>query len=166
MISPELAEFVESGIATSVATRDARLRPDCVRGVGARVVAGGAAIELLVPVATASRTLANVRDNGRVAVVFGRASDHRSIQIKGRAIEVRDGGEDDRRFAAEFLRRLAGDWQVVGVPAKFVLSITSWPNVVLRVAVEEIYVQTPGPNAGAAIANGEGAGAKGGGAPS
>ena len=154
MITPELKEFVESGIATSLATRDARLRPDCLRGVGARVVAGGAEIELLVPAATAQRAVENVRDNGRVAVVFGRASDHRSIQIKGRAIEVRDGVEADRELAADFLRKLAEDWRVVGVPAKFVLSITTWPNVVLRVAVEEIYVQTPGPNAGSALAPG------------
>ena len=160
MISPDLAEFVESGIATSVATRDAHLRPDCVRGVGARVVAGGTEIELLIPLATCWRTVANVRDNGRVAVVFGRASDHRSIQIKGRAVEVRDGGEADREYAADFLRKLANDWLVAGVPPKLTLSITTWPNVVVRVAVEEIYVQTPGPDAGAAL----GAGAKGSGA--
>jgi hypothetical protein len=154
LITPELAEFFASGIATIVGSCDERLRPDCMRAIGVRADAATGEVEVLLPVANAERTLANLRANGRIAVTFGRAVDHRSIQVKGRMLEIRDGVEADRELAEQFLRNLAADWVPGGIPPRITKSLTSWPAAVVRLAVEELFVQTPGPGAGAELAGG------------
>jgi hypothetical protein len=75
-IPSELAEFLESGISVLVGSHDARLVPEAVRAVGARIEGSGQELTVFVPDATAGRSLANLRENGRAAVCFT-AVDHR-----------------------------------------------------------------------------------------
>ena len=70
MISSELAAFIESGISVIVGTRDARLRPDCVRGAGVRADPGAGTLTVFLPAATSERALANLADNGRIARII------------------------------------------------------------------------------------------------
>jgi hypothetical protein len=149
-ISPELAEFLESGISIQVGSRDARLVPEVARALGARVEAGGRELIVFLPVATAERTLANVRDNGRLAAVFS-AIDHRSYQIKGRWKGVRDAGEDDRRRIERYRAALAQIYGAVGMPPRLTYRIRHWPAHAVRMEIESIFLQTPGPGAGAAL---------------
>ncbi len=152
MISSELATFLESGISMLVGTRDARLFPDSLRIVGARVGAEGLELTVYIPVATGATAVANLRDNGRIAVCFSRPMDHRTIQIKGRAIEIRDADDADRavidRYRAEFAETLA----FVGLPSRVTLRMSHWPAHAVRIRVESIFVQTPGPGAGQPLA--------------
>jgi hypothetical protein len=64
MIPPEIASFLESGVSILVGTRDARLLPESIRAIGARVEAEGAELVLFLPDAVSATTLANLRENG------------------------------------------------------------------------------------------------------
>jgi len=149
-ISRELAEFLESGISVLVGSRDARLLPEVARAFGARVEAGGRELTVFVPVATAERTLANARENGRLAVCFS-AIDHRSYQVKGRMKGVRAADEDDRRSIERYRAALAHIYGTVGMPPRLTYRINHWPAHAVRLEVETIFLQTPGPGAGGAL---------------
>lgn len=152
MISAELATFLESGVSLLVGTRDAGLHPEALRAVGARVEPGGAEVTVLVPVATAARTLGNLRENGRIAVCFSRAEDHRSVQLKGAVVALRDADEADRRVVERYRALLADALAGVGLPPRLTSRIAHWPAVAARFRVEAVFVQTPGPGAGAPLA--------------
>jgi hypothetical protein len=150
-LSAELADFIHSGVSILVGTRDARLFPECLRGQGARVEKGRREVTVFLPVAVAERTVANLDDNGRVAVVFSRIEDHRTFQLKGRVVARRAGDEEDRavveRYRCDFSRNLG----VVGVPARIARRLTAWPCHAVRFRVEAVFRQTPGPGAGAPL---------------
>lgn len=150
-ISPELAEFLQSGVSILVGTRDPRLFPECMRAVGARVERGRREVTIFAPAATSAATIANLEENGRVAICFSRIEDHRSIQLKGRVVAIAPASDADRcvveRWRGEFVRNLA----FVGLPPRLSLRLNSWPCRAVRLRVESIYLQTPGPGAGAPL---------------
>ncbi|WP_248353959.1 hypothetical protein [Anaeromyxobacter oryzae] len=150
MISTELAGFLQSGISILVGTRDARLFPDCVRAVGARCAPPGE-LTIFLPDATAGTCIANARDNGRVAATFSRAHDHRSIQVKGRAIEVRPCDAAERAAIDAYRCAWAQELAIIGMPPRVTLRMSHWPAHAVRLRVEAVYVQTPGPGAGAPL---------------
>jgi hypothetical protein len=147
-LSDELVDFVQSGVSILVATRDAQLLPQCLRGAGASVHGARDAFTLYLPEAVAERTLANLRDNGRIAVTFSRPIDHRSIQVKGTCISIRPCDERDgavqERYRAAFVEQL----HAVGMPRAVSRRIRFQPSVAVVVKLAELYEQTPGPSAG------------------
>jgi hypothetical protein len=151
MISAELASFLESGVSILVGTRDARLFPECTRALGARVEAGGAELTIFLPDATSAVTVDNLRQNGRLAVAFSRAHDLRSFQLKGRLLELCPATESDRDRIERYRCAWAGALAVVGMPPRITLRVVHWPAQAVRVRVEAIFVQTPGPGAGAPL---------------
>jgi hypothetical protein len=151
VISEELAAFVESGVSILVGTRDAECRPEGTRGFGALVAPGRDELTVFVSAATGARTLANARANGRVAVCFTRIIDHRSMQLKGRALEVRDARPDERGVVDRYGALLVEIMGEVGVPPRIVMRLDRWPAHALRLRVESVFVQTPGPGAGAPL---------------
>jgi hypothetical protein len=151
VISPDLAAFLESGIAILVGTRDARLVPECTRGIGARVEAGGQELTIFLPDAIAGQSLSNLRDNGRIAVGFSRSSDHRSFQLKGRVVSLAPASERDRGDIERYRCAWASSLGEVGLPPRITLRMAHWPAHAARFAVEGIFVQTPGPGAGARL---------------
>jgi hypothetical protein len=151
-ISTELATFIQSGLSILVGSRDRRLFPDCLRAVGARVERGRREVTIFVPTATGAPAVANFAENGRVAICFSRIEDHRSIQVKGRVVSVAPASEADRavieRYRGEFVRNLA----FIGMPPRLTLRLNAWPCHAVRLRVESLFLQTPGPGAGAPLA--------------
>lgn len=151
MIAPDLVPFLESGVSILVGSRDDGFFPDCVRGLGARVEADGAELTVFLAEATSAATLANLGANGRLAVCFSRAQDHRSIQVKGRVVSMAAGDARDRAAVERYRCELAGSWGFVGVPVRVTARVNHWPVRAVRFRVESIYLQTPGPGAGAPL---------------
>lgn len=161
MISAELVAYFESGVSVLVGTRDARLVPACARGVGVRVDAERDEMTFFLPEATAAETLANLAENGRVALCFSRPEDHRSIQVKGRVLESCPATAGDREKIERYRIALGQSWGWVGIPPRITFRLAFWPARAVRVHVEAIFSQTPGPGAGAELAGdgtGDGAG--------
>lgn len=151
-LSAELKAFFESGISVQVGTRDARLVPDGIRAMGARVEPGGRELTVFLPEATSASNLANLRDNGHIAVCFSRPSDHRSIQVKGRVVALEPAGEADRERIERYRIGIAQDLGTIGLPPRITLRVAHWPCVAARLRIESIFLQTPGPGAGNALA--------------
>lgn len=153
-LSRELVEFVESGVSVQVGTRDSSLVPESVRAIGARVESGRKSIVVFVPVATGARTIANLADNGRVAICFSRMADHSTIQIKGRAREFALASDAERAHVDHYRGEFAQNLAFLGLPPRLSYRVSNWPCHAVRLDVETIWVQTPGPGAGEALRKG------------
>src|SRR5579871_5778412 len=94
-LGPEHVEFVHSGVALSIATRDADLRPAFTRGWGAQVSEDGRTIAFCAMAPPGSETRANLEDNGAAAVGFSPPTIARALQVKGRAVEMREPGPEE-----------------------------------------------------------------------
>jgi hypothetical protein len=151
VISEELATFVQSGVSILVGTRDAACRPEGTRGFGALVGPARDELTVFVAASTGGRTLANARANGRVAVCFTRIVDHRSMQLKGSALEVRDARPEERVAIDRYGGLLVQIMGEIGVPPRIILRLSRWPAHALRLRIESVFVQTPGPGAGAPL---------------
>lgn len=148
-LTPELVEFVERAASSViVGTCDRDLAPECVRGVGIRIAADARTITVLVPVATGGRTLANLRDNPRLAVAFNEPTTHRTFQIKGQVLAIRAAAEADRALAERFRMQFAEALALLGHLPRKILNLTVWPATAIDVEIDQVFAQTPGPKAG------------------
>jgi hypothetical protein len=153
VLPADLADFLESGVSILVGTRDMGLRPATARAMGASVGRELRTLTLYLPEATAERTLANLRDNGQIAMTFSRAIDHRSIQIKGKCTLIRAGTVEDRAVQERYRALLIESLALIGLPRSELERATYWPSVAVEVDVGELYEQTPGPQAGSPLSS-------------
>lgn len=153
-INAELKAFLESGVSVVVGTRDADLVPEITRAWGLMVSGDRKSVGLCVPLATSSKTLDNLASNGQIAVCCSLPISYKTIQLKGQCIEIADPRPED--LAAVKKHRAAfGRLNVrVGVARRDVETFwrreleTSPILVRLRLVPEQIFDQTPGPDAG------------------
>lgn len=150
----ELTEHLASGVVMYVATRNRDLFPESVFAMGARVDCEKGVVTVFVPRATVASTLANLEDNGEIAVTLTRPSDHKSLQLKGRSLGVRDSTEVDRELQTVHRAALTEQFASVGIPRGLTRRIHFWPSVAIDVELREIFAQTPGPRAGERVAGG------------
>jgi hypothetical protein len=144
----ELIDFVESGVSILIGTRDAQMRPECVRGAGASVAADRRSITLLVPEQTGARTIANVEGGSPVAVTFSRTIDHRTVQVKGAVRAVRAASQAEQLSAHRYHSAFVEALYAVGVSRALSRRLRVEPCVAVEVAIGELFQQTPGPEAG------------------
>jgi len=156
MIPPKIIRFLEERASVGFAgTRDAKLVPSGHRVPAWHVDQSGRTLTVFIPDVSASRLLEALQDNGRIALTFEEIGTHETYQIKGqylshrpvRPAEVDLAGAMRERFARS-LRTLYNDEHTSALMAASIPS----PSLAIEVGVDEVFVQTPGPGAGARIA--------------
>ena len=147
----DVIAFLRGGLAIVVATRDDELQPEIARGWGPEVAPGGTSVTLCVSVAPGSRTRANLQGNGAIAVTCSRPSTYRTVQLKGRAVDVREPGEEQLARARQHLAAFVEEVQQVGLRPDDARGFMEPELVAVTVEVRELFDQTPGQNAGARL---------------
>lgn len=150
-IDQRLADFLQSGVIVAVGTRDARLAPCVTRGWGGRVCGDGASLDLFVGRTVSQATLADLRDNGRMAVTFGCPISFRSVQVKGRCTAIAEPEAGDRDWVERHRRALVRGFAQAGISPGWVDRMRVDDLVRVRLQVEAVFDQTPGPRAGAEL---------------
>jgi general stress protein 26 len=148
VLPADLVEFVESGVSVLVGTRDAQLRPHAMRAFGATVHPDRKGITIYLCESVSARTLADMRDNGQVAVTFSRPIDHRSIQLKGRVTAIAPTTEAERLIQERYLSGWVEQVYVVGLPRAIGRRMQLFPSCAVKIALHGLFHQTPGPDAG------------------
>jgi hypothetical protein len=74
---------------------------------------------------------------------------HRSLQIKGQVIALELAGESDRAALVAYLDKFSEILAFIGIPRDVSMRLNNWPAWAVRVRIDELYEQTPGPGAGA-----------------
>jgi len=104
-----------------------------------------------IPLASSQQVLQNVATTKRIAISTTHPIDHCSIQLKGTTTDVRLARDDEAPFLKSRLDAIADVLQTIGVPARVVRGAAYWPAFVVTLRVEDIFEQTPGPNAGTRV---------------
>lgn len=147
-LPPELSELLDGPSITYLATRNAKLEPLSALAFGVQAASDGRELTVFLPAAVSPPTLANLRDNGQIAVSLVRPSDHRALQIKGVWLGERRTTDDDRAFLLHYRDAMLGEMSTVGVPRSVWGRAAWWPAIALRMEVRDTFVGTPGPSAG------------------
>lgn len=144
----KLASLLEGLVAVHVATRDAALVPDEVMAVAALLEPDGRSLTVHLPDATSATALANLRDNGEIAVVLSQPLTHRTVQLKGRVETLRAAREEEREAVERFAAAFDAEVAAIGLPPAALRRRNRWPCTAATFVVREGYEQTPGPRAG------------------
>ena len=149
MLTNELMAFLKGGLDLQLATRDDAFRPSGVRVTAIAVDHDGQHLDLFIPKVGAEVTLANLRSNGQAALLCGHASDNITYQLKGAFVSTRAAAARDRAFVEAQWIKFQDDLQRIGFPATATATWTTWPSVKVRIRLTAVFLQTPGPGAGA-----------------
>jgi len=144
----ELVAFAEGGVSILVGTASAKHEPDCVRGMGLRIWPGGAKLTVILPIVTGETSIANLRENPRLALTISHIPSHRTMQVKGPVIAIRDGGQEELELGVAYRAKFSEDLAFVGQPPANTLRLGIWPCVAVDIEIAVAFVQTPGPQAG------------------
>lgn len=153
-VPDDLGALVERLVAVHVGTRDAGLVPDEVMAAAALFDAEQRRLTVYLPVATSATSLANLRENGAIAVVLSQPLTHRTVQLKGRVEEIRPAREEERESVERHAAGFDAEVEAIGLPPAVVKRRTRWPCHAVTFVVAEAYEQTPGPRAGEPIEGG------------
>lgn len=122
-----------------------------MRATGLRIHPDGLHVTVYLPAATSRNTVTDVTENPRVAILVSQPLSHRSFQIKGAVTQVAQAPDDARAFIEEYLAGFARVLETIGMPYEVVMMLSHWPSLALEVRLSELYLQTPGPGAGARL---------------
>jgi hypothetical protein len=154
VVAADTVEFLKS-LTGFLATRDGANRPTACESILLALDPETGVGEIAANARFARQMTANLRDNGRFALVVSRAwADHRSAQIKGRCLSV-DGPVRDPRRVRPAIEALAVVLESFNLPARVPRDFRAQeidPWYLVRVQVDEVFEQTPGPGAGRRLA--------------
>src|SRR5688572_3166708 len=151
MIDAELASFLQEGIGIQLGTRNARLEPSGVRVVAVTIERDGTHVVAYVPDVAVGQVLPDLESNGQAALVFARPPDERACQLKGIFAGARAATADERAFVQAQWDRWLDRLTTIGFSRPTFEHWPTWPCVAIRVRVNAIFNQTPGPGAGAPL---------------
>jgi hypothetical protein len=151
VFSDEVLSFLRGGKSLVIGTRDPQLLAECGRAVGLRAAADRQHVSVFLPEPTGQRTLANLRDNGQIAIGLSHPPDHRSLQLKGQVLALTPASEEELAFVRGYMSELGASLDAVGLPARVLARVNYLPCIRAHVRVDEIYLQTPGPDAGSVL---------------
>ena len=150
-INATLATFLESPVMIIVGSCGDGLLPQVARAAGAVVDRATGRIDLIVSGWQWPQTIANVGRNGRVAVTFARPADYVSYQLKGRAAII-PASLAHRERAQHYIEAMTETFAGLGLDQAVAASwLVDLEPQVLRLAIETIFVQTPGEKAGSIL---------------
>jgi hypothetical protein len=148
MTDARMLKCLEGGTSILVGAVDEHGQPACCRAIALTSNDDLASVTAYVPVATSRALIASVAMTGRMAVVVSEPVGHRATQLKGTIGTTRLARDEERDLVRQRLEQLSEMLNVIGVPRRLTRSVAHWPAFAIEMRVEEVYEQTPGPQAG------------------
>jgi hypothetical protein len=153
MIPEKIVRFLERANVSQAGSRDRNLVPHGHRVSGWRLGPDGQTLTVLIPEGSCRHLVESLEDNGRFSVTIDEYPAHEAYQFKGQYLRHRPVDGDDLEAAHQLRERfLRSVIQFFGEEAAVpVRAFSQRPSLAVEFTVEEIYVQTPGPGAGARL---------------
>jgi hypothetical protein len=158
MIPGFIVEFLGRASVGVMGTRDANFAPHLHFVSGWFVHDDTSSVVCLVPASFTDHLSDCLVPGGRIALVAEVIGPHETYQLKGSYLDHRPAEASDRpvyqacrqRFVTAVQNHLKGRYRDEDLAAR-----VHEPAIALRFAVEEIFLQTPGPAAGRRVYPGE-----------
>ena len=144
----ELVTFVSGGVSLLSGTCSKDLVPESQRIAGVRVWPCACKLTVMLPKSTGEIAVANLRQNGRIAVTMSQIETYRTVQVKGTVFAIRDADEADRELVERYAAGLRAALAWVGVPEGITRGFALWPAWAVDFDIVHVFSQTPGPVAG------------------
>jgi hypothetical protein len=111
-------------------------------------------VTVFVPTARAARILPHLEANGRIALGIAQAS-HEAYQLKGTYLATRPTDAADLARQEAYRKALFADALKAGYPAEIARPLTLGfaytPSIAITFRADEVFLQTPGPDAGSRL---------------
>jgi Pyridoxamine 5'-phosphate oxidase len=150
-MDPDVAALLESPCSMFIGTVGADGNPAAAHAMGAQTLHDGARLRVILN-AEERQLLDNLRTTAVVSLGATDVPTLRSVQVKGRAVEVEPVTAADRIRTDEYLAAL---FQTIhdtdGSPIELLRRLVPRDFVALVMTVEALFDQTPGPQAGASL---------------
>jgi len=147
----DLVRFLNGPALSLVGTRNRQLRPGTSWASAVRADAERDTMSFLLPDNEGARIKSDIDDNGLIALVALDPKIHECYQFKGRHLASRPGNESDRALCDIQSAKIASRLEEVGYDNLLFRRFVFWPGTVITFRVEDIFIQTPGPQAGKRI---------------
>lgn len=147
-VTRDLPRILERHDAIAVATRDGELRPASTMAVGVAFDCEKKRVTVFVPEATSADVILNLYANGELAAVFEEILTHHTVQLKGKAVEIRPARESERATVERCIEGFFTQVESVGALSSMVRRKRIWPCHAITFEVRDVFEQTPGPKAG------------------
>lgn len=154
-LTTEQIVFIQGNVTIYAAATGADLSPQIARAAGCRVNTKENHVTIFLGAARASALLAAVRAHHTLAVVFSQPGIHKAMQLKTRAADIVSLQRDDAVFIADYCERMIAHITPLGFAPDMLRAFFSIPlsdAVALQFTPDDAFDQTPGPNAGVALA--------------
>lgn len=155
MLPDRVIEVIQGPAIMHVGARNENLRPFQVFAIGAVVHPDRETITFFVPESRSERILNDFKSNGKVALAVGMAT-HEAYQVKGSYLSSRPTEAKERAIQEIYRAKLLSSFIQAGYPEQLarplILGMAYHPSVAITFRVEEVFLQTPGPDAGKKIA--------------
>jgi len=155
MIPERVVEVIQGPAVMHVATRNENLLPFQAFAIGAVVHPDHETITFFVPESRSERILNDLKSNGRVALAVGMTT-HEAYQVKGSYLSSRPVEAKEQAMQEIYRTKLLSSFLQAGYPEQLarplILGMEHRQSVAITFRVEEVFLQTPGPEAGKKIA--------------
>ena len=153
MIPGSIMTFLDDEAMVAVAaSRDENRVPHLHRVSGWSVDEDRQTINCFIPDAYTAELNSSLEDNGEFALTVVDPGSHKTYQFKGQYVDSRPITDADLAIAEQKRGRFAqAVSQGFGMPEDASRTYILPPTLVIRFSVREIFLQTPGPDAGQRI---------------
>jgi hypothetical protein len=152
MIPEQVLKIFSGSMVSHLGSRDARLQTSEVMVWGVKIDSGKKQLTAFIPKQVAERTINNLQSTKKVAITVGEPLSHELYQFKGDYISHADATAEEEILQDQYINTFYEKYlKLFGYPPEIVDSVNYKPSVAVTLQFEEIYVQTPGPNAGSRI---------------
>ena len=146
-----MAEFLQEGVAIHIGTRNERLEPNGARVMALAVEDDRQHVIAYVPAIAAPRVLSDLEANQQGAVTVARPIDDRAAQVKGLFVSSWQATDEERPVVQAQWERCLDRLEAIGIPRAAAANWSVWPCIAIRLRVNAVFDQTPGPRAGEAV---------------
>lgn len=146
-----LVPFLEGGNSILIGTRDSLRMPHVARAVGIKVSSDRTKLTLFLPEGPAARSLRNLELVPLIAITASEPPTHRTVQVKGNVLALRAPTSDERAWVESYPERFANVVAYAGLARATVMRLNTWPARAIDIEVTDLFDQSPGPKAGAAL---------------
>lgn len=154
MIPDRIVEVIHGPAFMHAGTHNEKLRPAHTFVIGAVVHPDRETLTFFVPESRSERILSDLKSNGKVALAVGLVT-HEAYQLKGVYVASRPTDAKDLAVQEIYRAKLLSALLQAGYPEQIarplVLGMAYQPAVAITFRAEEIFLQTPGPEAGKKI---------------
>ncbi len=148
LLSADILAFLSEPVVLILATRGPGFTPEIGRGVGLFPVPGQDVVDIAISRWQWPATVSNLEENGQLAMTVSSPETYRTYQFKGPAV-LRPCGSGEENAAAAYVDRMFAVFDTFQMPRTFAGHWLSLRDLTFaRLTIAEVYVQTPGPQAG------------------